>query len=240
MQMRSTRPLGQIALVLITGFTVAACVATTGLIAGSAAPSAAPSVATPSTLPLASARPAVAVASAAPSVAAPTNNPSDPAPDPGTVGPGCGTGQAGLDAHRDEIPADLQFGGAGYAFTTASLSLRNGTIDTGDSIPGGIGLTANEMAVVVSPGAHIILRGTGLRLTEATIGVVPWSMVSFEGGLPSFQGPRTGLAMRLRADGSISVSAPAEPGDYAVEFVPRWTSECLEGDGTAYGRIKVR
>ena len=50
----------------------------------------------------------------------------------------------------------------------------------------------------------------------------------------------TGLDWRLRSDGSISISAPAKVGDWAVQFFPQWTGECLKGDGTAYGRIKVR
>ena len=42
----------------------------------------------------------------------------------GTAGPGCGTGHAGLLAHRDEVPATLHFGGASIEFRTAMLALR--------------------------------------------------------------------------------------------------------------------
>jgi hypothetical protein len=157
----------------------------------------------------------------------------------GTAGPGCGTGRAGLLAHRDEVPGVLHFGGATIDFTTALMSLRNGTYDAGDSIPGGLGLTPDEIAVKVGPAAHIILRGDGLTLASTEARVVPWSTVIFRDGLGSSAASPAELPVRLRSDGSISVSAPVEPGDYMVEFGPRWHSACVQGDGSAYSRIKV-
>ena len=157
----------------------------------------------------------------------------------GIAGPGCGTGRAGLFAHRNEVPADLHFGGATIEFTTAYLALRNGTYGADDSIPAGVGLTPNEIAVKVVPGTHILLRGAGLVLTQSLVRVVAWSTVSFDGGLGASEATPVDLPTRLRSDGSISVSAPLEVGDYMVQFGPRFHSECLEGDGSAYSRIKI-
>ncbi len=157
----------------------------------------------------------------------------------GTAGPGCGTGHAGLLAHRDEVPAMLHFGGASIEFRTAMLALRNGTYGADDAIPAGVGLAPNEIAVKVTPGTHILLRGDGVVLTKATVRVVPWGTVSFAGGLGASPATPVDLSIRVRSDGSISVSAPLEVGDYMVEFLPRFHGECLEGDGSAYSRIKI-
>ena len=46
--------------------------------------------------------------------------------------------------------------------------------------------------------------------------------MSFQGGLANLAGPRTPLAWRVRADGSLSSFAPDNLGDWAVEFVPAW------------------
>jgi hypothetical protein len=201
-----------------------------------------------------SAQPAAASASVAPSAIpagspepAPSVEPTDPSPEPstdveemtGTAGPGCGTGQKGFFAHRDEVPDVFHFGGATIEFTTAGIGLRNGTYDADDVIPGGIGLSPKELAVRVDPGTHIILRGVGLTITDVSVQTVPWSTVDFSGGLGSSNAERTDLIWRRRADGSISVSAPAKSGDSMVEFDPRWQSACLKGDGVAYGRIVV-
>jgi hypothetical protein len=158
----------------------------------------------------------------------------------GTAGPGCGTGQQGLFAHRDEVPRELHFGGATIEFTTAAIGLRNGTYTADDAIPGGLGLTPDEIAVVVAPGAHIILRGTGLTLTKVHAASGAWTDVSFSDGLASWSVSSSELTWRRRDDGSISVSAPDVKGDYAVELGPSWHSDCLVGDGSSYSRIKVR
>ena len=148
-------------------------------------------------------------------------------------------GEIGFATHRDEIPASLRFGGATIELTTAGLGLRNGTYDVDDAIPGGVGLTRDEIAVRVDPGTHILLRGRGLVLTGTTAASVPWASVTFAGGLATWAGPMRTLPWRLRDDGAISVSAPAEPGDWMVDLTSTWRSACLHGDGTAYGRIKV-
>lgn len=241
--MRSTRPPGIGALVFVAGLSLAACVATPQPIVGSAGSSVAPSVVTPSRAPSPSARPVaspVAVASVVPT-SAPATNPSDPTPDP-TIAPiaGCGTGEAGFLAHGREGPRALRFGGATIEFTPAATGMRDGSYDVGDAIPAGVGLTANEIGVVVGPGDRIILRATGLTILDTQAAAVPWSMVTFDGGLANVAGQRTPLAWRVRDDGSLSISAPDQIGDWAVEFIPRWQSVCVKGDGTAYGRIKVR
>jgi hypothetical protein len=225
-----------IAAVIVAGCTAGA---PTGSPVASAAPSAAAATKpSPSVVPTASEEASQRVESPSADPSAVTV--SDP-PDTidGTAGPGCGTGRAGLIAHNDEVPAVLHFGGATIEFTTAFLALRNGTYGADDSIPAGVGLTASEIAVKVAPGTHILLRGDGLVLTKSVVRVVPWSTVSFDGGLGASPATPVDLPARLRTDGSISVSAPLEVGDYMVEFFPRFHSECLEGDGSAYSRIRI-
>jgi hypothetical protein len=164
----------------------------------------------------------------------------EPTPDPGAAGPGCGTGRAGLFAHRDEVPETLQFGHATIEFTNVSVSMRNGTYDASDSVPGGIGLTRDEIAVVVGPGDHIVLRAAGVSLSATSAQVVPWRTVEFSGGLASSPADRSDLPWRVRGDGSLSISAPRASGDYAIELGPVWAGDCIAGSGLAYGRIKVR
>jgi hypothetical protein len=197
----------------------------------SGAPSSPPATVSPSADPEGSQAPE---ASADP---APEPAPSD---DPGTAGPGCGTGRAGLFAHNDEVPDTIRFGGATLEYTSLSVSLRNGTYDASDSVPGGLGLTPDEIAVVVGPGDHILLRATGRTLTATSAQYVRWSTVQFDGELAFSAAARGDLPWRVRSDGSLSVSAPSKVGDYEVEFGPRWIGTCIEGSGLAYGRVKVR
>jgi hypothetical protein len=239
--MHPSRALGRSALVLLAGLTVAACATTTPLVR-STAPSASTAnsafAASPSTL--------LSGASAPVDSAQPAESPQPTSsPDPTgtrTLEPiaGCGTGEAGFAAHGAEGPRSLRFGGATIEFTSAGTGMLDGSYDVDDAIPGGVGLTANEIGVVVGPGDHIILRAAGLKIVDTTAQAVPWSKVTFGGGLATLGGPRTALTWRVRADGSLSVSAPTEIGDWAVEFLPRWQGDCTKGDGTAYARIKVR
>lgn len=241
--MRSTRPPGIGALVFVAGLSLVACVATPQSIVGSPVPSGP----TPSSVPTAPLRPAtssVAVESSSPNDSPQPTNPPIPTPDPtedsGTAGPGCGTGRAGLFAHNDEVPATLQFGGATIEFTNVSVSMRNGSYDTSDSIPGGIGLAPDETAVVVRPGDRIVLRAAGVTLGAVQARVIPWRSVEFEGDLASLLGDPVELSWRLRSDGSLLIAAPEAIGDYAVALSPGWTGTCIEGGGVAYSRIKVR
>lgn len=235
----------RIALALLVGLTVSACTTTTP-ITGSGGPPAASAKDLPSRAPSPS---ATAIASASPDVVA-TVAPSDvpePTPDPtpeptedqGTAGPGCGTGRAGFFAHRGEVPTELQFGGATVELTTAAIGLRNETFWADDVIPGGVGLTADELAVRVDPGTRILLRARDVTLTRAHPEAVPWSTVDFSGGLGSSPADPVDLDWRVRPDGAISIAAPTASGDYMVAFQPVWQTTCLAGDGTAYGRIKV-
>ena len=118
--------------------------------------------------------------------------------------------------------------------------MRDGSYVADDVIPGGIGLSRNEIAVVVGPGEHIILRGAGVALVDAHGAASPWSQVVFENGVADPRGPAVVLSERIRGDGSLSISAPNQVGDWAVSFLPYWRGPCELGDGTAYARIKVR
>jgi hypothetical protein len=154
--------------------------------------------------------------------------------------PGCGTGEGAFAVWRPTIPRTLAFGHATIEFTTATVAMRDGSVVTDDAIPGGIGLSPNEIAVVVAPGDHIVLRGQALVFVETSVSAADWVDVEFSKGLAELGGSRIGLDWRVRGDGSLSISAPDHDGDWAVEFVPRWQTQCLAGDGTAYARIKVR
>jgi len=145
-----------------------------------------------------------------------------------------------LFAHNAEVPQSLQFGAATIEFTNVSVSMRNGTYDTSDSIPGGIGLARDEAAVVVRPGDRIVLRARGVTLGAVQARVIPWRNVEFEGGMASLPGNPVELGWRPRSDGSLSIAAPGAIGDYAVELLPGWSATCIEGGGVAYSRIKVR
>ena len=243
--MHPSRALGRslavaLAAVSLAGLSLGACGATTS-------PSLAPVVESPPSTAVASLRPSRSepdpLESSVPGGSVqPTDVPEPtraPTPLPSPIA-GCGTGETGFTAHRSEVPKTLAFGHATIVFTPAGVSMRDGSYDTGDSIPGGVGLTANESAVVVGPGDHIILRATGLTVDATTAAASRWSDVSFAGGLADIGGPATTLAVRVRADGSLSVSAPSKVGDWAITFYPRWHGDCLQGDGTAYARIKVR
>jgi hypothetical protein len=243
-----SRPLGRSLVLVVAGLSlVGLSLDACGVaLVPSAAPSIVAVLASPSSSP--SGAPSGSPTALSPSVGpddSPAPEPSaDPAPepsdDPGTAGPGCGTGRAGLFAHNDEVPDAIRFGGATLEYTSVGVSLRNGTYDASDSVPGGLGLTRDEIAVVVGPGDHILLRATGLTLTATSAQYVRWSTVRFDSGLGFSPAARGDLPWRVRPDGSLSVSAPSKLGDYEVEFGPRWTGTCIEGSGLAYGRVKVR
>ncbi len=243
--MSSSRPLAWSAAGLVAVLALAACTATPApIVPPSAVPSATAAVATalsssPSSVPSAFAT-VDPSAEPVPTDSSQPTNPPDPTPTPrGTPIPGCGIGMAALLADLREIPASLHFGGATIEFRTASVGMRDGSYVADTTIPAGIGLSPSEIAVVVGPGAGIVLRGAGLILIRVDAQVVPWSTVIFSGDLGGSSATPVDLPWRLRSDGSISVSAPMAPGDYMVSFHPLWRSACLEGDGSAYSRIKV-
>ena len=94
----------------------------------------------------------------------------------------------------------------------ASVAMRNGTYRRDDSVPGGLGLTPDELAVVVDPGDHILLRAKGADADRhLDAGVVPWATVDFPQAARWARRPRRrtfpGLA---RASGWLAspISAP--------------------------------
>lgn len=239
---------GRSAIALVAALALSGCAATTPPSALSASPSsslpvpsASPSVsASVAPLPSESAASVDPTAEPQPTPTPDESNPPEPTPAPVKPIAGCGTGEAGFAAHNAEIPETFQFGHATLEFASAGVGMRDGSWEVDDVIPGGVGLTANEIGVVVAPGDHIILRADGLTLLDTSAVASPWSEVTFEGGLAALGGARTELAWRIRNDGSLSISAPDAIGDWAVEFFPRWRGDCLKGDGTVYARIKVR
>jgi hypothetical protein len=157
----------------------------------------------------------------------------------GTAGPGCGTGQKGFFAHRDQIQAVLTLGGTPIELTTAAVGLRNGTFEADDAIPGYVGLSEDEKAVSAEPGGKLILAGKGMTLTDLSAGTMPWSTLDFSEGPPSTTAKATVATWRLVSNGRIVINAPSKVGDYLLDMTVRWQTECLHGDGTVYGRIVV-
>jgi hypothetical protein len=235
--MHPSRSPGRIVVLLVAGLNLGACAVTNPPSVRPDVPPSSPATAKPSA--------STVVAPSGTPIAVETIEPVDspepteaPTPRPSQIA-GCGTGEAGYLASGPEAPATLQFGHATIEFTQAGSGMRDGSYNVDDAIPGGVGLTANEIAVVVGPGDHIVLRGTAITLVETTATASEWSMVTFSGGLANLGGPKTAVDWRVRSDGSLSISAPAQVGDWAVEFLPGWHGNCLKGDGTAYARIKV-
>jgi hypothetical protein len=158
----------------------------------------------------------------------------------GTAGPGCGTGQKGFFAHRDEIQHLLSLDGTPIELTTAIVALRNGTHDTGDAIPGYLGLTSDEVAVREARGGKLVLAAKGMKLTGLTVGTVLWSTVDFSADLPSTTATPRAATWKLLTNGTIAITAPSKAGDYLLDMTVLWQTECLHGDGTVYGRIDIR
>lgn len=250
--MTPSRSLGRPIAAILTVLSLAACTSTPApstrpsasivTAVGPTGPSTAPSVAPDSTAsPITTATPEPAESPGP--TAEPTIDPT-PFPNPTTrptsaAAASCGTGEAGYTAAH-ETPQTLQFGGATIEFTGAGVGMLDGSWNADDVIPGGIGLTRNEIAVAVGPGDHIILRAKGLTLLGTSAAASSWAMVSFGSGLANLAGAKTTLPWRFRPDGSLSISAPEQAGDWAIEFVPNWEGACTHGDGTAYARIKVK
>jgi hypothetical protein len=249
--MHPSSRLGRTVLVAFVGTALAACTSAPTLMVGSDAPSAPAATLAPSAIPtvVASAIETSSPAETVEPVPDPTASAIDvpissPMPTPRPLASpkmaaGCPTGENWLSASPDRVPQTLGFGHATIEFTPAGVGLLDGAHFVDDAIPGGVGLSPKESAVVVAPGDHVILRAAGLTLSHVNPGVGPWSDVSFEGGLANLPTDLAPLQWRYRPDGSISISSPTEPGDYAVAFNPRWFGSCLQGDGTAYGRLKV-
>ena len=176
---------------------------------------------------------------ASPSASAAAPAPSASAEMTGTAGPGCGTGQKGFFAHRDQIQEVLTLGGTPIELTTAAVALRNGTYDADDAIPGYVGLSKDEKAVSVESGGKLILAGKGMTLTGLTAGTVPWATLDFSEGLTTTTAKATVATWRLVSNGRILINAPEKAGDYLLDMTVLWQTECLHGDGTVYGRIVV-
>jgi hypothetical protein len=177
--------------------------------------------------------------------ASPTASAAEPEPTAseemsGTAGPGCGTGQKGFFAHRDEIQHVLTLDGSPIELTTAAVGLRNGTYDADDAIPGYLGLTSDEHAVREVRAGKLVLAAKGMTLTGLTVGTVPWSTVDFSADLPSTTATPKAAVWKVLTNGTIAITAPAKAGDYLLDMTVLWQTQCTHGDGTVYGRIDIR
>jgi len=168
---------------------------------------------------------------------------SEPEPSPseemtGTEGPGCGTGQKGFFAHRDQIQATLTLDGTPIELTPAHVAMRDGSYDADDAIPEFVGLTEDEAAVDEVREGKLVLVGKGMTLSDLTVGTVPWSTVDFSQEPSTSATPKT-ASWHVASNGRIVIIAPSRAGEYLLLMKVTWQTECLEGDGTAYGRIVV-
>ena len=154
--------------------------------------------------------------------------------------PGCGTGETGFRDHTRKVDRMLSFGDAEIELTTAAMAMLDGSFWADDAIPGFIGLTEDERAVHVGAGDPVTLAGDGMSFRAVQVTLVRWSDVGFPaGGLPYDDGLGFEGTAEIGGDGSLAIIAPQQVGEYLVELVIGWRTDCLEGDGTAYGRIKV-
>jgi hypothetical protein len=224
-----------LALAIAASIAVAGCIG--ARVGGPGSRSQSPSTTVPSQLAEASHGPS----SPAPS---PSASPAEPTPTAseemaGTAGPGCGTGQKGFFAHRDEIQQVLTLDGTPIQLTTAAVGLLNGTYDVDDAIPGYLGLSSDEVAVNEAPEGKLVLGAKGMKLTGLTVGSVPWSTVDFSQDLPFTTAKPDAVDWKLLTNGTIAVFAPGEAGEYLLDMTVLWQTECLHGDGTVYGRIVI-
>jgi hypothetical protein len=185
--------------------------------------------------------PVVVASSPSPSPAASAVEPQPSASDEmtGTAGPGCGTGQKGFFAHRDQIQEVLTIDGTPIELTTAAVGLRNGTYDADDAIPRYVGLTSDEVAVKDVPAGKLVLAANGMTLIKLTVGTVPWSTLDFSAELPSTTAKLKPAMWHLATNGRIVILAPSKVGEYMLDMTVDWQTECLRGDGTAYARIVI-
>lgn len=228
-EMRTTRPFGECLVALVSGLTVAACLAGTAPIVGSPGSSAAPSLTTSIIVRSPSASP-VAVASTTPTAATPSVAPSDP----------CGTGREDMIAGRVEMPDEIRIGGVGAEMTTHAIGLLNGSYHATDSVPGGIGLEPDERASRATPGGAVAVAAPPAQISGAQVFLGRWDQVTFEGGLGNPPEERTASAVRIESDGTASFVAPTLKGEYVATVHIDWQTTCLEGNSFGYARIVVR
>ena len=152
----------------------------------------------------------------------------------GTAGPGCGTGEKGLVAHRDQIQAAMTLDGKPLEFTTATVAMRNGSYDTDDAIPGYVGLTKDEVAVNEDRGGKLVLAAKGMTLTGLTVGTRAVDERRLLAGAANDDGDTEGPHLAARdAWPDRRSSAPTRRGDVHARHDGNWQTECLQGDGTA-------
>lgn len=219
--MRSGRPTGICALLLVAALSLVACVATPQPIVGSPVPP----MPTPSSVPTASPPPGTT------SVPARSTPPLDI----------CGRGREAMISRRIELPSEMVIGGARAEMTTHAIGLRNGSYDAGDSVPGGIGLEADEVASQVRAGGSVSISAPPARLIGAQVSTARWAEVTFEpGGLANVPEARDVSIVTIETDGMGSFRAPAASGEYVAVVFIDWQTACLEGHSFGYGRIVVR
>jgi hypothetical protein len=170
---------------------------------------------------------------------APSDSVAAPSP---VVSPiaGCGTGESAFRDLATAVARTLDFGDGQIELTTAGMHMRDGSYGADDAIPGFVGLTADEHAVHVRPGALVAMRGDAMSFLVVRVTLVDWSHVRFPvDGMPDDGGAGVPGSSVIAADGSTAIVAPHQPGDYLVELGIEWWTTCLQGDGVAYGRITV-
>lgn len=170
----------------------------------------------------------------------PTPSP-EPSPAEASPSPGCGTGDAGFHDAAAQLDRELDFEGQPLQLVTASMSMRDGSMNADDAIPGFVGLGPALPPVRLPRGVAGLLTGRGgLELTRAQVTVYEWADFTFaEGELPTLHSAGSPGFATPDAQGAILVTAPARAGDYVLGFTLQWQTACLRGDGVAYGRMLV-
>ncbi len=188
---------------------------------------------------------ATAPASSAPTASSPTAS-ATPAPaptaTPGLDAEGCPLATEGSLALAVALDRRLAVNrGRMIRLTTATVAARNDTWAADDAIPQFVGLDLSARPLILGPAARLTVAGVG-TMTMAGGEARAWPRDRVTGGEDGAEilvrGKPVGLATAV-ADGRLSIRLPGA-GTWVVEILPRWQTDCLEGDGTAYNVVRVR
>jgi hypothetical protein len=144
-----------------------------------------------------------------------------------------------MAAAAAEAPHALHLGNSTIPFTTAMISMKDGSYMADDAIPAYVGLSQRLRAVETGPADSISLSGDSITFNGVQVRLFEWSAIDFSAGLAQPGASLPGTAA-LEAAGTASIVAPSVPGEYGIELTTQWVGRCLAGDGVGYGRIVVR
>ena len=117
--------------------------------------------------------------------------------------------------------------------------MRDGSYDADDAIPGFVGLDEGRAGGRGGSRGQARARRNGDDADEADRRDGAWSTVDFSKELASSSATPKPASWHVASNGRIVILAPSKAGEYLLEMTVTWQTECLEGDGTVYGRVAV-